>query len=200
MILHQTQGHAMMNFHSLSSSSSRRNQSGNTLLIVVVVVAIAVLAVAGYFFFSKSADEPIRPAAPVPPTAKEAKPDNARSIIDSLKESGDVDYDSAYAQAGEFLRDGQVADAQLLYFFAARGGHGPSALALAGLYDPVGFDPQSGLMDEPDGFQAYKWYGRALEAGESEAAERLMALKEWCEKAAAEGDMAASQLLLQWEQ
>ncbi len=101
---------------------------------------------------------------------------------------------------GMAIYEGDIADAQLLYFFAAREGHGPSAFVLAGLYDPVGFDANTSLMDEPDGFQAFKWYSAALEAGEEEAAGRLVALKAWSKKAAAEGNEDASHLLLQWEQ
>jgi TPR repeat protein len=183
-----------------SFSTMRHPQTGNTNLIIIVAIAVVVLAVGAYMLFFNSSGGVIEPSAPLPPTAKQAKPDDARDIINTLKASTEVDYDNAYDQASEFLRDGDVADAQLLYFFAAREGHGPSAFVLAGLYDPVDFNSASSLMDNPDGFQAFKWYNKALEAGETEAAGRLDALKAWSEKAAAEGDVKASQLLLQWEQ
>jgi hypothetical protein len=182
------------------SPSSRFFQSGNSRLIIISVVAVILLAAAIYAWFFHSPAETIKPSVPVAPTAKQAKPDSAREVINSLKEAGNVDFDNAYSQAGEFLNEGDIADAQLLYFFAAREGHGPSAFVLAGLYDPVGFDANTSLMDEPDGFQAFKWYSTALEAGEEEAAGRLVALKAWSKKAAAEGNEDASRLLLQWEQ
>ena len=189
-----------MNTHNQDFTFSPRTQAGSSQLIIIVVVAILVLAGIGYALFFRAPDDVMKPSVPVPPAAKQARPDNARDIINQLKETSDVDYEVAYRQAGEFMSDGDMADAQLLYFFAAREGHGPSAMVLAGLYDPVGFDADRSLMDQPDVFQAFKWYKKALEAGEEQAAEPLAALKSWCEQAAAEGDEKAAQVLLQWEQ
>jgi len=181
-------------------SSILTGQAGSSRLVIIIVVAVVVLAAAGYFLFMREPAEVIRPTAPLPPAAKEAKPEAAREIISQAKETNETDFDKSYKQAIEFMDDGKMADAQLLLFYAARAGHGPSALVLAGLYDPVGFDPATSLMDQPDPFQAFKWYSKALEAGEDEAAAHLEALKAWSEKAAAEGNQQASQLLLQWEQ
>jgi hypothetical protein len=179
----------------------RTRNGSSQVTMIIVLVAIVLIAAAAYFFFMRPADSPeMAPVPPPPPTSKQARPDSARDVISALKESSPVDYASAYEQAGEFLDDGELADAQLLYFFAARGGHGPAALELAGTYDPVLFDPASSLMDEPDMFQAYKWYSNAIKAGVPEATERLAALRAWSEQAAADGNEAAQQLLLQWEQ
>jgi TPR repeat protein len=182
-------------FPSLSS-----NQAGSTRLAIIIVVAAALLAVAGYFMFFRAAPEIVAPSVPLPPAAKEAKPEEAREIISEQKETTETDYEASYQKALAFMEDGQMADAQLLLFYAARAGHGPSALVLAGLYDPVSFNPATSLMDKPDAFQAFKWYSKALEAGEEQAAAPLEALKSWCETAAAEGNQQAAQLLLQWEQ
>lgn len=176
-----------------------QKQTGSSQMIILIIVAILVLAGVGYALFFRTPAEVMKPTAPVPPAAKQARPDNARDIINQLKTGSDIDYDVAYRQAGEFMSEGDMADAQLLYFFAARGGHGPSALVLAGLYDPVGFDVNTSLMEEPDVFQAFKWYTRAMEAGEAQASTRLAELKSWCEQAAADGDEKAAQVLLQWE-
>ena len=54
-------------------------------------------------------------------------------------------------------------------------------------------------MDEPDPFQALKWYRQAQRSGHPGANARLTALKVWAEKRAAEGDTEAERLLLQWE-
>ena len=183
-----------------NSSAGPAKQVGAGAILPIAVIAAVLLAIGIWYFFFSSPSEVTAPSAPLPPTAKQAKPDSARDIIEEIKSSPNKDYDAAYEQAASFLADGDVADAQLLYFFAAREGHGPSALTLAKLYDPVGFDPNNSLMDDPDAFQAYKWYSRALEAGESSAAERLSELKAWTEAAAADGDLDAEQLLLQWEQ
>lgn len=178
---------------SLSSS-----QAGSTRLVIIIVIAVALLAGAGYFFF-RAPPEIVVPSVALPPEAKEAKPEQAREIISQQQETTESDFDKSYKQALQFMDDGQMADAQLLLFYAARGGHGPSALVLAGLYDPVGFNSATSLMEKPDAFQAFKWYSKALEAGEEQAAGPLEELKAWCETAAADGDQQAAQLLLQWE-
>lgn len=177
---------------------STARQSGFSRIALLIILAV-VLAVAAYFLLFPISDPPIEPSVQVPPAAKQARPDSAREVINTLRAADEVDYDSAYDQANAFLDDGDVADAQLLYFFAARQGHGPSALVLARLYDPLDFDPSTSLMDEPDPFQAFKWYRQALESGEEEAAPRLEALRAWAAEAAAAGDQQAEQLLLQWE-
>ena len=127
--------------------------------------------------------------------------DSAREIIAALRADPDgVDYGEAYRQAMTFLAEGRAADAQLLLFFAARGGYGPAAFELATHYDPNRFEESGvGLVEEPDAFQAYRWYGEAAAAGEQAAAQRLAELREWAERAVGEGDRSAEQLLLQWE-
>jgi len=141
-------------------------------------------------------------AQPEPPLA--AGPDraeSAREIIARLRGgSGEPDYAQAFGRGRELHAAGQLADAQLLYFFAARGGHAEAALALAESYDPVRFTPQSSLMDEPDPFQAYKWYRQAAAGGDARAGERLDALRAWAEQAAANGDPQAQRLLLAWKE
>jgi TPR repeat protein len=183
-----------------SPTTKYPGQAGSARLAVIIVIAVAILAGAGYFLFLRPPAEVIKPTAPLPPAAKEAKPEAAREIISQQKETNETDLDKSYNEALGFMDEGKMADAQLLLFYAARKGHGPSALVLAGLYDPVGFDPATSLMDQPDAFQAFKWYNKALEAGEEQARAHLDALKAWTEKAAAQGDQQASQLLLQWEQ
>lgn len=200
MIFHFSSGCATMNTQQQSFPSSPQSQNGSGRLIVIIVLAVLLLAGVGYALFFRAPSGMIEPSAPVPPAAKQAKPDSARDIINQLKESPDVDYDGVYQQASEFMEEGDVADAQLLFFFAARQGHGPSALVLARLYDPVGFNPDTSLMDESDAYQAYKWYTKARAAGEDEATDGLNMLKTWCETAAAEGDDKAARVLLQWEQ
>jgi TPR repeat protein len=92
-----------------------------------------------------------------------------------------------------------VADAQLLYFFAARNGSAEAAFQLAQLYDPNHFEAGSSLLGEPDAFQAFKWYTAAKNAGMTEAQARLDELHKWAEKAAQNGDAEAERLLLQWQ-
>jgi hypothetical protein len=109
------------------------------------------------------------------------------------------DLDTAFEQAEAFQRAGQLADAQLLYFFGARAGHAPSAFALATMNDPNHHSPETSLLPDPDAFQAYRWYSVARDKGLPGAAERLEALHEWAVAAADAGNAKAEQLLLQWE-
>ena len=129
--------------------------------------------------------------------------DSARDLIDELQSGeGEVDYGRAYERAQAFRSEGRAADAQLLYFFAARAGHADSAFELAELYDPTRAqgrdtegDPEAALTTDADAFQAWRWYGAAEEAGHPQAAERLSELRNWAEQAAAAGDAEAERLL-----
>ncbi len=172
------------------------------------VVAVVLLA-AVYLLRPKPEPEPL----PVPESVRSApletvapaqsaqeRGDSAREIIAALRaDPGGVEYSRAYQRAQEFQASGNMADAQLLYFFAARGGDPQAAFALATMYDPIHFSSDSSVTQQPDVFQAYKWYRSALDAGDSAAADRLEALRTWANKAAAAGDRNAETLILQWE-
>lgn len=170
-------------------------------IAVVVVVILAAI----YLFMAAPEPEPIpEPSRPIetvaPAESAEERGDTARDIIDELSSGDDaVDYAEAYERARTFNSDGRFADAQLLYFFAARGGHAPAAFDLATFNDPNHFLPESGLLDKPDPFQALRWYRQAQDTGHALAGERLAKLHTWAKKAAADGDIQAEQLLLQWE-
>ncbi len=180
--------------------------------MVVGLVAIAVvIAVAIYFLYPSPEPEPIPEPAPTrpierplervaPAETEEERGDSARDLIAELKASPDgVDYEAAFVRGQEFHEAGRMADAQLLYFFAARGGYGPAALTLGTMYDPNNYPDAAGLTGESDPFQAYKWYRDAEAAGEEAATEQLEELRAWAEEAADAGDPEAEQLLLQWE-
>ena len=66
-----------------------------------------------------------------------------------------------------------MADAYLLYFFAAREGHAASALALGTQADPAQYNPQDSVFDAPDIIQAHKWYQAAAQNGNAQGRERL---------------------------
>jgi TPR repeat protein len=167
---------------------------------IVVIVVVAFAAAVMYSFFNRDEQDTITDAV----SADRA--DEARELIADLERGDDAvgegetaDYERTYEQAEEFQREARLADAQLLYFYAARGGHAPSAFALAAMNDPNHHSEQTSLLSEPDPFQAYKWYSVALEHGAGSAAARLEELHEWAKQAAANGDVEAERLLLQWE-
>lgn len=184
-----------------------RGRIDNRLLVVVAVVALLAIILAIVWLRPEPEPEPVpapassRPLETVEPAESPAeRGDSARDIIGELEAAADsVDYAEAYRRAEEFRSEDRMADAQLLYFYAARGGHAPAAFSLATFYDPNHHSPDSSFMDEPDPFQAYKWYSEAGEAGHEDAATRLDELRAWAEQAAAAGSADAERLLLQWE-
>ena len=174
--------------------------------VVIGIVIAAVVILAAIWLLTREPEpepipEPSRPGTTVEPAqSPEERGDNARAFIDELSAGGEgIDYAQAYERARAFREDGQLADAQLLYFFAARGGHGEAAFDLAASYDPNHPGQASSLMNEPDPFQAWRWYRQAEESGHGAAGERLAALRDWAVQAAQSGDAEAERLLLQWE-
>ncbi len=184
----------------------------DTRVLVGLAVVVAIAIAAFFLLRTERPTEPVPAPAPAPDTAqqipletvapaetKEERGDSGREVIASLRaEPGGVDFSQALSEARAFLSDGRKADAQLLYFFAARGGHAPAAYELAEMYDPVHFDASVGLMDQADPFQAFRWYSAARDAGHADAEARLRALRAWAAAAADEGDAVAERLLLQW--
>lgn len=176
-------------------------------ILAAIAAAIVLIVLVIYALYPEPEPEPVpapKPTRPLetvaPAESEEQRGDTAREIIDTLKAAPDtIDYAEGYSRAQEFRAAGRLADAQLLYFFAARGGHAPAAFILATFYDPNHHSQESSLMEEPDPFQAYKWYREAEDAGYEDAAARLAELKAWAEDAAQSGDSAAERLLLQWE-
>lgn len=168
--------------------------------ILTIGIGVAAVAVVAWLFLRPAPVETPADSAPVvPATTPEQRAEDARSVIASLQAADPIDYDLAFERARGFQAQGQLADAQLLYFFAARAEHAPSAFELASMYDPNHHDPATSLFPDPDPFQAYRWYSVARDRNLDAAAERLDALHGWAETAAAGGDAEAERLLLQWE-
>lgn len=167
--------------------------------LTVGIVALVVL-VAGGLLYSLWQTE----SGPPPITGPE-RAEEARGIISEIQEASPSavversELDEAFERAQDFQRLGQLADAQLLFFFGARSNHGPSAFALATMNDPNHHTPATSLLPNPDAFQAYRWYTVASQQSVAEAQPRLDALRAWATRAAADGDAEAERLLLQWE-
>ncbi len=184
----------------------RARQHGETnIRVLIAIAAVVVVVIAGLFFLRQEPEpipEPGRPLEKVQPAqSAEERGDTARELIAKLKADADgPDFGMAHARAQAFLEEGRSADAQLLYFFAARGGYAPAAFDLATFNDPNHFEANAGLVTTPDPFQAYRWYKAARDAGDERAAPRLEALRAWAESASRSGDGEAERLLLQWEQ
>ena len=121
----------------------------------------------------------------------------AREYIKGLREQGKpYPFEKIYEKAQKYMQEGSLADAHLLYFFAAREDHVPSIMKLAEMSDPTLFRAEDALMDDADVIQAYKWYRKAADMGHQLASDRVDGLQQWASNAAEGGNPNARQLLL----
>jgi hypothetical protein len=121
----------------------------------------------------------------------------ARQYIQQLRSAGEpYPLSQVFDKAQKYRHEGSLADAHLLYFFAARESHLPSLMVMAEMSDPLLFRAENSLLDQADAIQAFKWYRMAAELGQPGVDDRLEALRGWANDAAAAGDSQAEQLLL----
>ena len=173
-----------------------RQSGAISLSLVISVVAVLTILIAVYFFFMRSSPEQ-NTGLDVLPTTAEERGDSARETIAELKQDNATsDLETAYLKAKEHREAGQLADAQLLYFFAAKGGHAPAAFDLATMYDPAYFNSETSVMKKADPFQAFKWYKQARDSGHVQAGARITQLKTWATTAARDGDADAERLII----
>ena len=123
--------------------------------------------------------------------------EKARDSIRRWRDQGKpYPFDQIMARASEFASDGSLADAHLMFFFAAREGHVEAMMMMAEMSDPTLFRADNNLLDRANAVQAYKWYREALDVGFEPARARLENLKNWAEAEAGYGNAEARQLLL----
>jgi len=121
----------------------------------------------------------------------------ARDKIQQFRNQGPpYEFDKIMALASAYASEGSLADAHLMFFFAAREGHVEAMMMMAEMSDPTLFRAENNLLDRANAIQAYKWYNHALEKGYEPAANRLENLKSWAEAEAGYGNTDAQQLLL----
>jgi hypothetical protein len=121
----------------------------------------------------------------------------ARQYIARLRSAGKpYPLSEVVDKAQQYRSEGSLADAHLLYFFAAREDHLIAMITMGEMADPVLFRAEDSLLDKADAIQAYKWYSKAAELGQPFASRRLDDLGRWATEAAAKGNAEASQLLL----
>ena len=121
----------------------------------------------------------------------------ARQYIEQLRAAGKpYPLSQAFDKAQKFRVEGSLADAHLLYFFAARENHLPAIMTMGEMSDPMLFRAEDSLLDQADVIQAYKWYRKAAQLGQPSASERLDKLGRWASEAAGTGNSEARQLLL----
>ncbi len=124
----------------------------------------------------------------------------ARSFIKQLRSEGQpYPLDVAYLRAQQFLEEGSLADAHLVYFFAAREGHISAIMKMAEMSDPVIFEAENSLLDQSDLTQAFKWYQKALALGHQSASQRVDNLQQWAQAQAETGNSDAEKFLLNFQ-
>jgi len=195
----------------------RRGGPWKLIILVVVITLIGVWLVPGDRDTTGTVDEQGTPPSllDLPATAAGGKPAlpataqpsevdlrpgaRARALIAEMRASGEIELDVIFASAEQAQSNGELADAYLLYFFAAREGHAPAAMALGSQADPGNWDAATSVFETPDPTQAHKWYQLAADNGATDAGERLNALRANIEKRAAAGDPQAQRIALQWQ-
>ena len=124
----------------------------------------------------------------------------ARQYIEQVRENGKpYPLAEVFDRAQKYLQEGSLADAHLLYFFAAREQHLPAIMRMAEMSDPTLFRAEDSLLDYADVIQAYKWYQKAATLGHPAATERLDSLQQWAMAEAESGNPHARQLLLNFQ-
>lgn len=185
--------------------SVRRNP---LLLIALVVVGLIVYVVTSTDRSGKmSANVPVETETPSTPVsgsierALQVPPGTrAREYIADLRAAGrPYPLDEVFEKAQKFMREGNLADAHLLYFFSAREDYLPSIMKMGEMSDPIHFSAENALLDHADAVQAYKWYSKAASLGQPTAEEHIHELQQWADVEAANGNPEARQLLLNFE-
>ena len=124
----------------------------------------------------------------------------ARQFVKQLRSEGrPYPLGVVYEKAQRFRQDGSLADAHLLFFFAAREDHLPAMMVMGEMSDPTLFRAENSLLDDADVIQAYKWYQKAAEKGYQPASERVVGLHQWALDEAESGNSYARQLLLNFK-
>ena len=136
----------------------------------------------------------IERSVPAPPGMR------ARQYVDQLRSNGKpYPLELVYVKAQSFQQEGSLADAHLLFFFAAREEHLPAMMVMGEMSDPTRFRAEDSLLDNADVIQAYKWYQKAAERGYKPASERVVSLRQWALDEAEAGNSNARQLLLNFK-
>jgi hypothetical protein len=121
----------------------------------------------------------------------------ARQLIEQIRQpDNNLTLEDVIAQGSQYQNDGNLADAHLIYFYAARKGNINAMMRLGEMNDPALFRADQSLLDQADPVQAYKWYWKAQESGHSIARDRLDNLHQWALVESKFGNPHARLLLL----
>ena len=124
----------------------------------------------------------------------------ARQYVELLRSQGKpYPLELIFEKAQRYQQEGSLADAHLLFFFAAREDYLPAMMAMGEMSDPTRFRAEDSLLDNADVIQAYKWYQKASQQGFQPASERVVGLRQWATDEAEGGNSSARQLLLNFK-
>jgi len=146
---------------------------------------------------SEGSTEPSDKKAISKPVMTDGNDVDVRSLIAQLRKDGAGSSQKAYDEAEKRRRVGDNENAYLLYFFAARHGHGDAALVLGTMADPNYYTSITSALTAPDLAQAIKWYKKAVNAGNDGAKNNLADLTRRIKREAKAGSSEAQRLLLQ---
>lgn len=107
-------------------------------------------------------------ADPADSAEEPPSPESQRALARQFLE-GQPTPEEAFARANELREEGQVEAAFLIYRYAAELDHADSAVAVAAMYDPETFTPQTSPLPRPNPTVARRWYERAVSAGDDQA-------------------------------
>ncbi len=190
---------------SAPSDSAPPSPRKNPLIWIAIAVALVILFVLvggerGQSRIDTSQTETTETAGTIERSLLIPPGMRARQYIEQLRAAGTpFPLQEIHEKALSYSLEGSLADAHLLYFFAARENHLPSILMMAEMSDPTRFRAQDSLLDHADVIQAYKWYQRAADLGDETAIARVEDLQSWARDAARDGDPNARQLLLNYQ-
>ncbi|MGI9411062.1 MAG: hypothetical protein ACR2OV_13380 [Hyphomicrobiaceae bacterium] len=113
-----------------------------------------------------------------PPATNKTEPvtrEGPGAAAPALSPEAKARADRLLKRGNDFLSQGQITQARLLYKTAAELGLAAAALALGSTYDPQELDRLGVVGITPDREEAKKWYGLAARLGSTKAAARLSA-------------------------
>jgi TPR repeat protein len=192
---------------------SKQNQSGpSSRLNPILWFALAIGVLIAYVLFSGERGASMtreQPTAPVEKSVASGQIERsllvppgmrAREYIAQMRDNGKpYPLAQVFDKANAYLREGSLADAHLLYFFAAREDYLPAIMVMGEMSDPTRFSAADSLLDRADVIQAHKWYSKAASLGQQTAVERLEGLRQWAGSEAEAGNPHARQFLLNFQ-
>ncbi len=90
----------------------------------------------------------------------------------ALAKDFDLPVSELFARAQDYLAKGDPDSALAVLEESARRGHAPSARAVGEMYDPTLWGETPSPFTRPNPQEALRWYEKAIELGDSEAANK----------------------------